>query len=119
MSNPIKLPRYGGDGVPWCSATSCPQFVDSIDGGIFPQESRAAKCRLLSSTLMDICIPAVQDIAKVARAAEALCDQPMIDKPHYAVTWGDVAQSSEEGPRLIVALRDAVDAARGKERTRG
>ena len=51
-----------------------------------------------------------QRLSLIAVAAKALVAQPMLQKGDRA-TWGDVAQSDQEGPRLLGALMRAVEAA--------
>lgn len=52
----------------------------------------------------------------VVEAAEVLCAQPMLVKGD-AATWGDVAQSSAEGPKLLGKLLAAVNALKAIEVT--
>ena len=47
----------------------------------------------------------------VLTAASALIDQPMLVKGN-AATWGDVAQSEAEAPKLLAALIRAVQRVR-------
>lgn len=47
-------------------------------------------------------------LVAIARAALALVSQPMLAKGDSA-TWGDVAQSYSEGPRLLRGLMRAVN----------
>jgi hypothetical protein len=52
----------------------------------------------------------------IVKAARELCAQPMLTAGAGA-TWGDVARTQAEGPRLLGALMSAVDAYRSKEQS--
>lgn len=52
----------------------------------------------------------LERLRPVHAAAKAMVSQPML-KHGDAATWGDVAQSHQEGPRLLGVLMRAVEAA--------